>query len=319
MGVQWQGDRAVPRLELGEALREFVGQQDEFIGTRVLPIFSTVKKQANFPAITRESITRDAETKRAPRSGYNRDGFEAKDKTFNCEEFGLEGILDDSERALYATDFDAELTSVQITMRRVMQAQEKRIADMIFNTVTWSGAALFTDNSAAPWDTPASDVLGQIRTAKQKVKQNCGLLPNAVIFNDINLDRLKSNTGVLEAIKYTARTTDQELMNALADLFGIPLVIVAKGIRNSAKEGKPFVSADIWSDDFAMLAVIASDAQRLVQPAVGRTFLWVEDSPENAVVESYREEPLRSDIFRVRHHVDELVIDPFFAHLMKVD
>ena len=54
----YQGTRAVPRLELGEAALEFIQSQEEFIGTKVLPIFQTKKKASIFPAITRESITR---------------------------------------------------------------------------------------------------------------------------------------------------------------------------------------------------------------------------------------------------------------------
>ncbi|MFH0817063.1 MAG: hypothetical protein V1909_00340, partial [Candidatus Micrarchaeota archaeon] len=124
----YQGTRAIPRLELGEAALEFIQAQDEFIGTKVLPIFPTKKKASIFPAITRESITRDADTKRAPRGNYNRDSFQAKDRQYACEEHGLEGPLDDSEREMYASDFDSELTTVQIVTRRVIQAQEKRIA-----------------------------------------------------------------------------------------------------------------------------------------------------------------------------------------------
>ena len=46
MGVDYQGTRAVPRLELGEAVKEFTQQQNEFIGTQVLPIFGTKKKSS---------------------------------------------------------------------------------------------------------------------------------------------------------------------------------------------------------------------------------------------------------------------------------
>jgi len=97
------------------------------LARRFLPIFQTKKKASIFPAITRESITREADTKRAPRGNYNRDSFQAKDRQYACEEHGLEGPLDDSEREMYATDFDAELTTVQIVTRRVLQAQEKRM------------------------------------------------------------------------------------------------------------------------------------------------------------------------------------------------
>jgi hypothetical protein len=130
---------------------------------------------------------------------------------------------------------------------------------------------------------------------------------------------LKALTVVKDAIKYTSRLTDEELTNAIADLFGVKKVLVGNGIYNSAKRGKTFVSADIWSDNYVMVAVVGNDGVDLSEPAIGRTILWEEDSPENAVVESYREEQTRSDIFRVRQYTAEKLIDPYFGHLLKVD
>ncbi len=314
----YQGTRTVPRLELGEAALEFIQSQDEFIGTKVLPIFQTKKKAGVFPAITRESITREADTKRAPRGNYNRDSFQAKDRQYNCEEHGLEGPLDDSEREMYATDFDAELTSVQIVTRRVLQAQEKRIASKVFDTTVFTGSKLFTDFSSAPWDNASSLVIAQVRAAREQVRQNCGIEPNTLILSKANMDRLVGNEEVKKAIQYVARLTEAEILNAMADILGVKRIIVGKAIYNTAKEGKSFQGADIWSDDYAMVAVIG-EGQRLSDPTMGRTFLWTADSPENATVEQYRDDAARSDIFRVRQHVDEMIVDPYFAHLMKVD
>jgi len=133
-----------------------------------------------------------------------------------------------------------------------------------------------------------------------------------------NIDRLLANTGIKGAIQYVARLTEAEILNALADILGVKKIVVGKGIYNSAKEGKPFQGADIWSDDYCLVAVVG-EGQRLSDPSTGRTFLWTADSPENATVEEYRDNPARSDIFRVRQHVHEMIIDPYFAHLMKVD
>jgi len=304
-------------LDLGEATLEFTQQQNEFIGTQVLPIFQTKKKSSIFPAITRESITREADTKRAPRGNYNRDGFSAKDKQYNCEEFGLEGVLDDGERTLYSTDFDAELTTVQIVTRRVLQAQERRVAGLMFNTTMFTGAQLYTDNTAAPWTNASTDVIAQVRAIREKVRANSGIDPSTLIFSKANLDRLLNNSVIKDCIKYVARLTEAEILNALADVLGVKNILVGRGIYNTAKEGKTFVNGDIWNASYAMVAVIG-DANRLSDPSVGRTFLWASDSPENATVEQYRDDASRSDIFRVRQHVDEIVIDPYFAHLMKV-
>ncbi|MDD5422823.1 MAG: major capsid protein [Candidatus Omnitrophica bacterium] len=318
MGVDYQGSRAVPRMELGEAALEYIQQQDEFIGTKVLPIFETKKKASIFPAITRKVITREADTRRAPRGNYNRDGIQAKDRSYACEEFGLEGPLDDSERSLYETDFNAELTTVQIVTRRVLQGQERRIAAKVFNPATFTGAALYTDYAGAPWDNASTDVVAQVRASREKVRQNTGMDPRTLICSKANIDRLLANNGIKDAIKYVARLTEAEILNALADILGIKEIVVGKGIYNSAKEGKPFASADIWNDDYALVAVIDA-SQRLSSPSLGRTFLWTLDSPENATVEQYRDDAARSDIFRVRQHVDEHIIDPYFGHLMKVD
>ena len=218
MGVEYQGTRATPRMDLGVAMMEYVEQAGEFIGTQVLPIFRTQKQKSIYPAITRASITRDADTKRASRGNYNRDGFAAKDKSYACQEHGLEGALDDGERAMYASDFNAELVTTKITTRRVLQAQEKRIADAVFNTSLFTGAALYTDHSANPWDNVATKAIEQIKNAKQKVRSNCGILANALIASTTNIERLKNLDVVKDAIKYVARLTDAELRNALGPL-----------------------------------------------------------------------------------------------------
>lgn len=319
MGIEQSGTRTSPRLELGVAFMEFVAQQNYFIGTQLLKLFRTQKQKGIFPAITRESLTRNLNTKRTKRSGYNREGIITEDVSFACEEHGLEGALDDSERALYASDFDAELNITLQTGHLLLLAQEARIASAIFNTTTWTGAALYTDNSSAPWDAAATDVVAQVVAAKEKVRANTGMVPNAIIFSETNKNRLLSNTDLKTRIQYTARPTEAEIVNALADLFGVKYVLIGKAVKNTANKGKDFTGSDIWSDDYAMLALIAENENNLAEPCVGRSMLWVEDSAENTLVESYRAEEIRSDIFRVRQNIDELVIDKYFAHLMKVD
>ena len=68
-----------------------------------------------------------------------------------------------------------------------------------------------------------------------------------------------------------------------------------------------------------MVARITKDGLDFSQPAIGRTFLWVADCPENVMVESYRDEPVRSDVIRSRQFTDEILIDAYFGHLLKVD
>jgi hypothetical protein len=296
---------------------EYVRTQEQFIGLRVFPIVEVMKKAATFPAITRESTTRLLDTKRAAGGNYNRDGFDTEDIPYNCEEHGLEGPLDDSQRNLYKTDFDAEFVTVQTIGDKLLLAQEGRISAAAFNTSVFTGSALYTDVSAAPWTAAGSDVIGHVKAAREKVRQNCGVEPNAIVMNKSNWDKLIENTAIKAAIQYVARLTEQELRNALADILGVQKVIVGKAIYNSAKQGKTFSGAEVWGSNYALIGYIPEDKD-IVAPAVGRSPLWVEDSPENQTVESYREEGVRSDVYRVRQNIDEVVVDPYFGHLLKV-
>lgn len=319
MGIQQSGTRSTPRLDLGAAVMEFIDQQSTFIGIKVAPIFKSPIKKGVFNAITRECLTRDIDTKRAMRSNYNREGIITEEKSFDCEEHGLEGALDDGERKLYARDFDGELVTVQQITNLLLLSQERRHAAALLNTTTFTGTALYTDNSAAPWDAVGSDAIGQVKAAREKVRQNCGIDNLSLICSKTNIDRLLLNTAIKAAIAGVKVVTEAEILAQLAAILGVESIFTGKAIRNTANKNKTFSGADVWSDDYALIAVVAKSAENLAEPAIARTILWTEDSPENTVAEQYREEAKKSDIFRVRHSVDELIIDPYFGHLIKVD
>ena len=313
-----QATRATPRMDLGKAIEEFYLNPEGLIATKVFPVFATQKKAATFSAITRESMASTPDAKRGTAGNYNRINFDAEDKTYACQEFGLENALGDDERELYASDFDAEMVASKLAASKVLMAQEKRVAAIIQNTTTFTGAALFKSYAAAPWSTVGSDIKLQINFAKGKMRSNCGMSPNALILSHNNFENLKNNSGVKAAIQYTRAVTDQELANIIAPFLGLKYILVGGVSYNSATEGQAFVGADIWGDDYVNLAVIAENGQDLSMPAIGRTFQWVADCPENVLVEQYRDEAVRSDVFRARQHIDSNLIDSSFGFMLKV-
>lgn len=321
--VDYAGSYATPRLDLGQALWEFRDGPMDFVATRCLPVFSTPKKAASFSALTRAMLMQSADTKRAPRGGYNRIDTGAKDLSYSCDNHGLEGLVDDSERELYRSDFDHEMATAWTVDRAVRLAQEQRVSALLFNTTTWTGASLYTDVSAAPWTTAGSDVIGQIADAKELVRQNTGMKANAVIFNESNLQELLRNTGIIARFPGAGdqRAITPELLKAnLALIFDVEQVIIAPSTYNSAEENESqtVTVTDVWSSTYAMVARIAPQGSPLSTPGLGRTMLWQPYSPELFTVESYREEQTESDVIRVKHHVDEVVYDEYFAHLLKV-
>jgi hypothetical protein len=316
MSINQTGTYAVPRLEVGEPLMEYMANEDTFIAGKVAPIWNSRVKSGKYAAITRESLLKRNDGKRGPRGQYNRIDIGTEDKSFACVERGWEYPLGDDERAMYQSDFDAYYVSSQAGALQALINQEIAVASALFNTSTFTGASLYTDKSGSPWSTSSTDVVSHVQEAIDKVRANSGAVPNTIIMSYSQIANLVKNDDIQDRIKYTKGASNKTIINSLPDIFGVEKVLIGSGVYDSANEGLPSTITDIWSDDYVMVAITNPE---LIKPSIARTFLWVEDSPSNPVVESYREENTRGEIVRVRYHIDIQVCEPYFGHLLKVN
>jgi hypothetical protein len=139
------------------------------------------------------------------------------------------------------------------------------------------------------------------------------MLPDALVIAFSTLLDLRRCDQIISQIKYTFPGADINKMTTqqLAQILGVPRVLVGGSVYDAAKKNKTASITDVWSNEYAGLVKISSGGADLMEPGLGRTFLWTEDSPTNAIVEQYREESVRSDIYRVRHHVDEALLKSY--------
>ena len=228
--------------------------------------------------------------------------------------------VDDREAAMYAEYFDAEVISTLRARQAVMDAAEKRVADLIFNSTTWTGAPL-TSVITNEWDdftnaTPIVDVAAAVKL----VWAGSGLWPNALIINRRVFKNLKQCDDIIAAIAssgagFAARQADITEAQ-LAAVFDLDMIIVAGTPKNTADAGQAATIAPIWSDEYAMVAKV-SVSQDIREPCLGRMFHWGGDgSSVGGTVESYRDETVRADIIRYRHDVDEKVLLTEAGHLL---
>ncbi len=287
-----------------------------FIAEKVLPTFRVPLQYAVYPYIPIESILKvPADLKRAPRSAYKRTDWTFKMNNYNCTDQGLEEAVDDAEARLYSRFFDAEQMAVLRNMDRVLRNREMRVANVLQNTGQFPFGPNATQVSfektavATPWNnfanaTPRDDVMG----ARELMKYTTGIVPNTLIITERLLWDLLRCDEVKDALKYT---TPVEMMSIeaatkmLALYFEIDQVLVSGAIFDKAAEGQPKNISGIWNDSIACVCALSSGGEDLQEPCIGRTFLWEEDSPTPLVVETYREEEIRSWIFRTRQNVGE--------------
>ena len=311
-----QGSYAIPREDLGEAFHEYDSSVDGFIADQILPVREVRKKAATLSVVTRENLKR-ADDRHANGATFNRVNLAVEDKEYLCVDRGLEGPLSDEDRENYENDFDAELETVADIRHKIYVEREIRAAELVFNTTTWTGADLYTDNSGSPWDNVGTNIIAQVAAAKEKTRRLTGVYPDSMVIGAATLNNVQMNTGIIARFPGASIVTEAMILANLAALFGLQNLFVGKKTYDSAAEGQDFAAADIWADDYAMVFRRQTNSTR--SPGLGRHVVWSNMAAGKPTVIQYREEQTESDIFRDRLFEEAKIWDAFFGHLMKID
>lgn len=304
-------NEAIYRPDLGQAVFEFVeGPTMGYIGLEVMPICSVMDQAATFPVIPMEVLLKLPDVSRSSRGSYNRGDWAYENGFYQTREKGWEELMDDSEVKMLDRRAPglADKVATQRAWNHIMRNQEYRAAAKLFNASNFTAHAVGTEWDTSSTCTPVDDVKDGIAAFRLQ----CGMLPDALVISYANFLELQKSDQIIDQLKYTIPGFDIKNLGSaeLARVFGIPRVLIGGAIYDAAKPGLAASIADIWDDEYAALVKI-STGDDITQPGVGRTFLWTDDSPQNPVVETYREEQKRSNVYRVRHSVDERLIQSF--------
>jgi len=294
--------------------------QAGFIADEVFPVIDVASQAGTFGKIPIEQLLQSRDTKRAPGSGYARGNFTFDTATYSCLENGAEEPVDDREAKMYAEYFDAEQIASLRAYSAVLRNAEQRVADAVFNTGTWTGSSL-TTAITNEWDDTVNAVpLTDVEAALQKIYDNSGLWANALVINRKVFRNLRNCAQIIDRINSAgagnASKASDVTVEMLAQAFDLDRIIVAGASKNTATEGQSATPGQIWSGEYAMVCKIATGGD-FREPCIGRTFHWSDDgSSIGGTVETYRDENVRSNITRVRHDVDEIVLYPQAGHLL---
>jgi hypothetical protein len=317
---------AITRLDLSSTFSEFdlAMSRKDFIGPRVFRPRMVAIQAADVGKIPIEAILRTGSDTRAPGGSYKGDDFEFTKFPYSCKEHGRKAPIDDAQLAIFRDMLDAEAIQSQRAIDQVLRNYEIDCAAATYDTAVWTGATL-TTAITNEWDDATNAVpIKDVQAARLKVRAVSGLKVNALICNAAQLWNLANTDQVVDRIKYWGGDDPKKINAAMiAALLDLDFILVAGGFKNASKEGQAFSGADIWSDEYAMVARVAvtDDPQ---EPCVGRTFLWSEDGPgapgsdeELAViVEEYRNEEVRGSVVRARNNRDIVVMYPEAGHLL---
>lgn len=295
------------REDLGLTYEEFdlAMNQEGFIGHRVLPLLPRSQPNGKFPRIPLEQQLQNLDTKRNPDGTYKRSTREWADDNYETSEHGLEATIDDRTVKRYDDIIDAEVFEGQVIENALLMSYEREVAALMFNATTFSGRTAGVTNE---WDdlgaaTPVTDV----NTRIDSVRLACGVKPNALVVNDQVFRNLIRCDQVINNLKYQGfqdARPGEISRQALAISLNLEEVIVAEGLYNTVEPGRSAVLADIWSNEYALLARVAK-TRNPMERCIGRTFMWSEEGATDGermgvVAETYYEENRRGGTLRRR-------------------
>jgi len=275
---------------------------DQYVARQLFPVFPTGLQAAGYYKFDAENMLNVPQLqRRAPGTAYPRGTIQASQDTYNTSDFGYEVPVDDRERKKYASALDADRAAVLRAMRVILTKMEDDVRAVA------TGAGVPTSNVGIKWDQSTADPVGDVNAAREVIRVNSGVLPNTLLLTEPVLNVLFEHPKILDKIKYSERAIVTEQI--LANVFRVGRILVARTVANSANEGQTVTPADIWGDDAILCYVDASPD--LQMPTFGRIFSWTEEvGAEGTIVESYRDDDVRSDVHRVRNDRDIKIVAP---------
>jgi len=285
---------------------QYAAAPEGYLADFVLPAIPVMKESAAFWVYDKSRL--DApDSKRAPRSDYNRIDWTVSTDTYLCQQYGLEGEIDDEERKNAAGPLDLDVDTTEIVTDMVLNNREKRVVDLVMSTANVSQNVTLA--GADQWSDPASDPLGAIKTGRTTMFAGApGYTPNTFAAGYLVFEGLKMHPDIKEIVKYTERAIITRQI--LAAVFEVDEFLVGKVTRRTSKEGQTDAFGDVWGKD----ALLFYREQR---PSLKRASFGYQMRENDLRVFRYREDKRDTDVIRVNEKQAEKLVAEKLGYLIK--
>jgi hypothetical protein len=245
----------------------YLQSQDNFIATKAAPIIQVEKQTNKYFKFDKDSWFRDDARVRKSAEETAGSGFTVSNDNYSCDLFGFHKDLDDFDLNNADAPLNLDQSATEFVTRILLLKQEVQWVADAFGTGIWG-----TDvTPTALWDDySGSDPRDDIDLGKETVLKNTGFEPNTLVLQYQVFRKLRRHPDVVDQFKYTSPDSITTAM--LARFFDIDQILVAKAVKNTAKEGQAFTGSFIHGKS-ALLAYVNPNPG-LMQPSAMYTFAW---------------------------------------------
>lgn len=284
------------------------------VGTQLFPEVPVLKQSDKYWLIGKEAFNLTDDTRRPGTRAKSID-FTLSNDPFYCDGHALNYDLPDEVRSNADTPIADELTGVEFTTDRVQLNQEYDIASKARDASAYPSTNKIALSGSDKWsDYTGSDPIEAFETGKTAVfEATLGAEANIAVIPKLVWDKLRNHPALLERIKYSQKGIVTEEL--LAELIGIPNIVIAKALFNSAKEGQTPVADYVWGKD--VIIAHRPDRPGLKTIALGYNFLWNKGGMGGGLVTRWREEDRKTDVLMVERYYDNKLIVPGAGYLIQ--
>ncbi len=328
---------ALPREDLAGPIRLQENSTVDYIAHLLLPAFPTMKRESNIPSVL-QTDDQVLDIKHAPKTAYQRVQATLGNKTYRCEEAGIEEPISAEDYDVLGQD-GAEALAVERGTQIVLRAREAALAAVLTGA---AGETTFTGQVTTPdiaenWGEATGEPISDVAKADAALTLRVGAGPRWLVIGQEELFDLQKNAQIRSAYRNIVGINDPSAVNrrlnleALASVLGVDKILVGTGRVNTAEKGAAASYSYIWPHLYPLLVRGVTNPSNLMEPCLGRTFVWtganagaeaelhhVDANLAGIAVESYRDEAIKSDIVRVTEYTALKLLNLTCGQLIKL-
>lgn len=165
-------------------------------------------------------------------------------------EHSLEEPISDLVARTYRTQVEPETIATNHVSGQLLVEKEIAVRDHVTNLNNYATPNKITLSGTSQWSNDASDIEGQIDTAREAVRIGCGHYPTQVTMTVPVRNRLRRHPAIKARLEGAVAITNAQRDAIIADIFQVEKLIIADAVMSDQATGALSGNKSrIWGDD----------------------------------------------------------------------
>jgi len=267
-GRDFHIDKAISNLLVGYLVEGSIYEE-------LFPVLPVKKQSDLFYKIDKGDFFRIPETARAPKTEPNKIDFATSSAGYFADNYELQSDISWEDMDNADDAFNLTVSHAELVKGLLLLDAEDRVARAV---TSGTNCGSYVTAPASLWSGRAaegdSDPISDIETGKTFIQQNTGKKANVIVVGYPVHTQLIQHPQIKNSIKYVQRTTQANMTNALADLFGVEKYLVGSMIKNTGSEKLADAMSHVWSHHCIIAHTEKPKGPGIPTATAGITFRW---------------------------------------------